>query len=134
MSFMKLKFSSKRRLGNVGEDYAADFYKEKGYAIVARNYLRKWGELDLVARKKNDLRFVEVKTITQNVKHETGDSYRPEENVHQGKLLKLGRIIETYLLDRHPEEEIEWQLDIAAVYVDSEQKMIRIEIIEDAFL
>src|SRR5258705_12410544 len=40
---------------------AADFLKEKGFEIIARNYRHKRSEIDLIVKKNNWLIFVEVK-------------------------------------------------------------------------
>ena len=44
-----------------GEEQAAAFLKNKGYTVLARNYRAPGGEIDLVARFKKTLVFVEVK-------------------------------------------------------------------------
>ncbi|UCD54773.1 MAG: YraN family protein [Candidatus Omnitrophota bacterium] len=51
-----------RVLGKQGEDIAARFLARKGYKIIARNVRTFVGELDIVARKKYFIVFVEVKT------------------------------------------------------------------------
>jgi putative endonuclease len=56
----------KRRLGNEGEDKACEYLKKQGYKILARNYSAKTGEIDIIARRKNILVFVEVKTRADN--------------------------------------------------------------------
>jgi putative endonuclease len=49
-------------LGKIGEDLACRELKRRGYAIVARRYRRRSGELDIVARDGPTVVFVEVKT------------------------------------------------------------------------
>lgn len=49
-------------LGNKGEELAADFLKDSGYKILYRNYKTKLGEIDIIARDKETICFVEVKT------------------------------------------------------------------------
>lgn len=51
-----------RELGNQGELIAADYLLKKNYELLERNYKVKLGEIDLIARKKNIIVFVEVKT------------------------------------------------------------------------
>jgi putative endonuclease len=50
------------RLGARGEDAAANHLAERGYAVLARNYRKRFGEVDIVAQKDGVLVFVEVKT------------------------------------------------------------------------
>ena len=48
--------------GKTGEDLACRELERRGYAIVARRYRRRGGELDIVAREGRTIVFVEVKT------------------------------------------------------------------------
>lgn len=47
--------------GHQGEEAAATYLASKGYQIVARNYRRSCGEIDLIVRAQKKLIFVEVK-------------------------------------------------------------------------
>jgi putative endonuclease len=47
--------------GQAAEDVAAKFLQRQGLTIVARNYLCRFGEIDLIARDGNTLVFVEVR-------------------------------------------------------------------------
>ncbi len=47
--------------GRFGEDYTADYLINKGYSIIARNFRRKGGELDIIALNGKILVVVEVK-------------------------------------------------------------------------
>ena len=49
------------RLGLSAESRAALFLIAKAYRIVARRFKTPFGEIDIVARRRNDLIFVEVK-------------------------------------------------------------------------
>lgn len=48
--------------GKQGESLAADFLESKGYQILERNWRFRKAEVDLIARKNNELVIVEVKT------------------------------------------------------------------------
>lgn len=50
-----------RELGAWGEELAARFLRRKGYTIVERNYSCRFGEIDLIARRREVIAFVEVK-------------------------------------------------------------------------
>jgi putative endonuclease len=54
-----------KELGNLGEKIAQDYLKKKKYRILAQNFKRKWGEIDIVAKKQGKIIFVEVKTISK---------------------------------------------------------------------
>lgn len=54
--------TGKRRLGNFGEKEAARLLRKRGYKILQRNYVSEGHEIDIVAKNKECLVFVEVKT------------------------------------------------------------------------
>src|SRR3954467_11329009 len=83
---------STKEVGAIGENVAAEFLRRKGFEIVEKNYLKPWGEIDIIAVKANIVRFIEVKAVSrepgQDVTRENND-HRPEEMVHQHKLQKV---------------------------------------------
>lgn len=48
--------------GKAGEDKAVDYLINQGYTILERNWSRRIGEIDIIARKDNVIYFFEVKT------------------------------------------------------------------------
>lgn len=133
------KRTKKRKLGDIGENIACDYLKRHGFEILDRNYLRKWGELDIVTQKQNIVHFIEVKsvscvTVQENVTHVTGkDTYRPEENVHPWKLKRLSRAMQTYILEKRLDDR-EFQLDIITVKIDQINHKARVELIENVII
>ena len=128
--------TKKRKLGDIGENIACDFLERRGLEIIERNYLRKWGEIDIIARKNNIIHFIEVKsvsrvTLDEPVTHGTTD-YRPEDNMHQWKLRRLARTMQTYLLDK--KLDCDWQLDLVTVKIDQQNRKARVEIIESLII
>ena len=133
--------TEKRKLGDIGENVACDFLKKKGFEIKERNYLRKWGEIDIVAKKSNIIHFIEVKSarlLPTEPFQEGGqvsrvtDRYRPEDNMHPWKLRRLSRVIQTYLLDKKLDQE--WRLDLITVKIDQKNRLARAEIIENIII
>ena len=124
----------KRKLGDMGEDVACKYLEQKGFRIVERNYLRKWGEIDIVAEKPEILCFIEVKSVSRGVSREPSQGYRPEENVHPAKLQRLHRAIQTYLLDRKVPEDKPWRVDVACVYLDFSTRRAKVEVLENVIL
>jgi putative endonuclease len=124
--------TEKQKIGKIGENFACEFLENKGFKIKDRNYRKPWGEIDVIAEKGNDLRFVEVKTVTRNDNsHFLKDNYEPEDNIHPWKLKRLGRAIETYLLEKRIGDETDWQLDALSVYLNPAGELINIELLED---
>ena len=58
--------NDKIRKGKLGEDYTVQYLEKNGYSIVARNYRKRCGEIDIVAVKDDIIAFVEVKTRSSN--------------------------------------------------------------------
>lgn len=48
-------------LGAWGESLTADYLRKKGYKIIASNYRCRYGEIDMIARTRQHIVFVEVK-------------------------------------------------------------------------
>jgi putative endonuclease len=51
----------KKALGASGENLVADFLRTKGFKVLEQNYSKRFGEIDVIARKDDVLAFVEVK-------------------------------------------------------------------------
>ena len=115
-----MKKTTKRETGDLGEDIVVNLIKKKGWQIVERNFLRPWGEIDIVAREKNKTHFIEVKTRT--VRPQFKSFYRGEEAVHYKKQSRLARIIQTYLSQNDIKD---WQIDIVVVELDKENKQAK---------
>lgn len=116
--------------GNIGEQLAARFLRERGFKVTETNYRKKWGEIDIIAEKDNVLHFVEVKAT---VSHETS-GYRPEENIRLWKKQRMGRAIKTYLLDRNISDEKEFLIDVVALNLDFFSKKAKVRWVKDVLL
>ncbi len=122
-------FSEKRIFGNRGEEICVKILQNSGYKIVARNYLKPQGEIDIVALRKNRLHFIEVKTV--HVRHKIPRfTYRAEDNVHPQKVKRVFRTIQIFLSEKKL-EGCEWQLDVMALYLDALNNIVRLEVIEN---
>jgi len=109
-----MAITEKREIGDIGENLACKFLKKEGLKIVERNYLKKWGEIDIVAKCKQSqkLHFVEVKTVScEGIREGIITkilNYKVDNNVHPWKLKRLSRVFQTYLLDKDISDGIEW--------------------------
>ena len=88
------KDTRKITLGKEGEKLAADFLKKSGYKIVEVNYRCPIGEIDIVARDKNEVVFVEVKA-----RKSSALGY-PEEAVGVKKQKKMSQLANWYLQEK----------------------------------
>ena len=124
----------KRRVGRLGEDLAGEFLERKGYRVIARNYRKPWGEIDIIAEKDGGVRFVEVKAVTREPSGEpAGDGSRemdriPEELVGRRKLEKLARTAELYM--ESMKDKREYQIDVVGVILDMGARKARCRLFE----
>jgi putative endonuclease len=81
----------RKRYGQSSEQIAARFLKRNGYKIIERNYRTALGEIDIVARHKGVLVFVEVKA------RRTGRFGHPAAAVTTAKQRKISMAALVYL-------------------------------------
>ncbi|WP_455581985.1 YraN family protein [Dysosmobacter sp.] len=112
--------------GNAGEAEAARYLRKKGYTLLASQWRCRFGELDLVARdKRGTICFVEVKLRGR------GAIGLPREFVDGPKQERLRRAAACYLSTY--ELDAPARFDVAEIYTDEGQHVIRVEYLEDAF-
>lgn len=135
------KQGKKNQTGAYGEQIAVNYLKNKGFAVLEVNYLKKWGELDIVAREtvanQSIIHFVEVKTVSYETKAAltqavTQETWVPEENVHFKKIQRMNRTIESWLLENNC--ELDWQIDVAAVRIVPHEKYASVKFIPNIIL
>lgn len=75
----------------MGEAIAAEVFRRKGYAVVARNYRSRFGEIDVIAEDRKFLIFAEVK-LRKSAEHGAAREFvdaRKQERLRQTALLWL---------------------------------------------
>jgi putative endonuclease len=98
-----------QRIGKWGEDLAAQYLEEKGYAVLFKNWKTPYGELDLIVQKDGTISIVEVKTRTRS------DYGWPEESITPSKQEHLINASQ-FFFDEHREySEYAWQIDVVAI-------------------
>ena len=93
--------------GRRGEQAAVDYLRRAGFAILERNWRSGRYELDIVARRWDELHFIEVKT------RRAGGLTAPEEAITPRKFASLRRAAEAYMAQHRV--RLEPQFDLAAV-------------------
>lgn len=101
---------SRTILGKQGEELAARYLEKNGYRVVVRNFSSRLGEIDLIAEKKKELHFVEVKTRRDT------HFVAPEEVVDWRKQDKMRKVAQFFLASSQSKfENHEMYLDVMAV-------------------
>lgn len=120
-----MKFTTKE-IGNKGEDYTVKYLKKHGYKILERNYLKRYGEIDIIAENKEYVIFVEVKTRNTNSMVRGGEAV----NYHKRKCLI--KTAYAYLSENNTDKYC--RFDVSEVYIYSDNlKLQSINYIENAF-
>lgn len=116
-----------RALGQWGEEQAAQWLKQRGWRILAKNFRCRMGEIDLVAENGTYLAFVEVKLRKDDRFGSACEAVTP------AKQRRL-RIAAEYYLMGHP-TELQPRFDVAEVYAAQgiHTKQPDIYYIENAF-
>jgi len=120
--------SLKRKFGDIGEKIAEKHLTDKGYRIIEKNYLKPFGEIDIIGKKGSVLTFFEVKTSDIS---QTRD-YLPEQRVNYKKARKLRKTCEIYLLEKKYPIDQEWQIDILSVVLDKDIGKAKVNHFENA--
>lgn len=112
-AFTKRKlFSDRNALAKWGEQRAQKFLKKQGYTTLAKNYLCKTGELDLVmAETDGTIIFVEVKTRS------TEDFAEPEDAITTSKKQRMSRAAQ-YFLNSYNIENRPCRFDVVTIKID----------------
>jgi len=115
----------RRDVGILGEKLAKDFLKKQGYRILETNYRCPPGEIDIIAKHKDSLVFIEVRAKTSL---EFGS---PEESITPTKMERL-RAAASHYQQTHDNLPPSWRIDVVAVELDQNGKTSRIELIKNA--
>ena len=111
-----------KELGFLAENIAARYLEERGYEVIAKNYRKPWGEIDVIAKVGDTVVFVEVKANRQ----EFAGDFNPEIRVDYQKAQKIRRTAMLYLERELGNMDVEWQVDVMAVTFDIPNKKAKI--------
>ena len=119
-------FGAERRaaLGRRGEDVAVAWYEDHGYEVLERNWRRREGEVDLIARKGRTVAFCEVKTRT------TDGFGTGAEAVLPAKERRIRRLASRWLAELTPATGralVDLRFDVVCITAGE------VDVIEDAF-
>jgi putative endonuclease len=110
-------------LGKKGEQLATDFLVKKGYNIIERNYRFEKAEVDIIAKQKDTLAIIEVKTRSSI------DFGNPQDFVKPSQIKRLVKAVNEYVNDN--DLNVDVRFDIIAIIKDGNH--YKIEHLENAF-
>lgn len=91
----------------MGEELAANFLQSQGMTILAIQYKKPFGEIDLIAQDGDEVVFVEVKARA------TSTFGHPEDSVTPEKVGHILRVAQSYITEQRVEGP--WRIDVLAV-------------------
>lgn len=118
---------SRQRLGKIGEDLACRELERRGYAILARRYRRRGGELDIVARDGETVVFVEVKA------RECLDFGAGVDAVTWLKRRRMVLVAQDFIA-RHGLGERSCRFDVVSIDMGTHRREPRVEVYRNAFI
>ncbi len=121
---------NKKALGSLGEHLAVKFLSGKGFEVLATNYrVGRMGEIDIIAREKEYICFIEVKTRTDTTYG------APSEAVDRRKQIKIIRLAAIYM-SQNKLERYSARFDVVEVLLDHSNGCLKpksINILRNAF-
>ncbi len=112
-----------RETGRLAEDLATQALRDKDYQILERNFANKFGEIDIIAKDKNVLVFVEVKA-------KKGEQFgTPEEMINPRKLWKIRSMANLYMR----RNDLPCRIDVVAVVLSENNSVLRLTHYENVY-
>ncbi|UCE51582.1 MAG: YraN family protein [Desulfobacterales bacterium] len=110
--------------GEKGESIAVRYLKKKGYKILEKNYRTKLGEIDIIAKDKDTIVFVEVKS------RRSWQFGNPKGAVTPAKQRKISKVA-LYYLKTNDRSNAKARFDVVTITATRDKS--KIEIIKNAF-
>ena len=98
-------------LGRIGDNIISDYITKLGYKVVERNFACNQGEIDIIAKDKEELVFIEVKTRTDISYGEASEAVTNTKKRHLINSIK-------YYIYKQKLENQPIRIDVAEVYIN----------------
>ena len=124
---MGLFAKNARTTGQWGEEQAARYLKRKGYRILERNYVCRFGEIDIIAADREIVVFAEVKT------RKSASFAEAREFVGPAKQRRVQNAASLWLAEH--ETALQPRFDVIEIYgsMDMPYRKLDVRHLEDAF-
>ena len=118
--------TKKQALGMRAEQLAASYLERRGYKILARNWRRPDGEIDLVVSADGLCIFVEVRSRTGT---ESGHALETVDARKRARVLRAARL---YIDEEHPQAAV-FRFDVVGITFALDESPPELVHVEDAF-
>lgn len=105
---------TKKERGDLGELFVVKKLEKEGFFILARNYRKQYGEIDIIAKKGSELIFVEVK-LRSNHLIDLGELVPPKK---QFRIISVAKDF----LSSHTDRNVIGRFDVALVTIDAQNR------------
>lgn len=113
-----------RETGKLAEKLAAHALIQKDYQILECNFSNRFGEIDIIAKDKDILVFVEVKA-------KKGEDFgMPEEMINPSKLRKIQNMANVYMED----QTLPCRIDVVAIVLSPDNTLLRLTHYENVYM
>ncbi len=115
--------TNSREYGKKAEEIAAEYLEKCGYKIIEKNFYTKSGEIDIIAKDKETIAFIEVKarkSLTYGP---------PEQSITYTKKKKISQSAMFYL-KKTKQMNKKARFDVLSIIADNE---IKFKLIKNAF-
>lgn len=116
--------SDNRQTGALAESLATEALLKKGYEILERNFANRFGEIDIIAKDKDMLVFVEVKA------KKGIDFGFPEEMVTPYKLKRIKNMATIYMKGKI----LPCRIDVVAIILSSNNEVLSLTHYENVYI
>ncbi len=115
-------------IGKLGEEIAMKFLMKQNFSFVEKNFSCHLGEIDLIFKEKDILRFIEVKSIatSRGIYDLSLLQVQPEENLSRDKWNKILKSIDVYKKTKSISQETAWFIDLLCVFIDTDTREAKI--------
>lgn len=114
-------------IGSLGEGIAADYIKNLGYIILEKNFRCKLGEIDIIAKDKNFITFIEVKTRYSSIYGTPGTAITIKK---QNRIYKTAQF---YMLKKSIFNKFYFRFDVIEIILNTSNNKYSINLIRNAF-
>lgn len=116
--------ANNREIGYLAENLAREALKQKGYQILESNFSNRFGEIDIIAKDKEILVFVEVKA------KKGIDFGLPEEMINRQKLKRVQDTAAIYMKGK----SLPCRIDVVAIILSATNELVRLTHYENVYL